>query len=134
MGGGLNYNDSVPVKEIAARQRISRQKLERAKQFRRETTPAEALLWHELRGNKLGTHFRRQQIIAGFMADFYCHNAALVIEVDGGVHRSREQWQTDLSRDKVLVQMGLRVVRFRNQEVVNDLPRVLDRIRALIGP
>jgi very-short-patch-repair endonuclease len=49
-------------------------------------TPAERILWQELRGNKLGAHFRRQQIIAGFIVDFYCHKVALVIEVDGDVH------------------------------------------------
>ena len=46
-------------------------------------TPAEKILWNELRANKLGVHFRRQQVIAGFIVDFYCHKSALVIEVDG---------------------------------------------------
>ena len=49
-------------------------------------TPAEKILWNELRANKLGVHFRRQQVIAGFIVDFYCHKAGLVVEVDGDIH------------------------------------------------
>ena len=49
-------------------------------------TPAEKILWQELRANKLGVHFRRQQAIAGFIVDFYCHKAGLVVEVDGDIH------------------------------------------------
>jgi len=49
-------------------------------------TPAEELLWEELRANKRGGHFRRQQIIAGFIVDSYCHKVALVVEVDGDIH------------------------------------------------
>ena len=67
-------------------QRVTKEKLQRAKELRRDMTPAEKILWQELRGNKLGIHFRRQQIIAGFIVDFYCHKAALVVEVDGDVH------------------------------------------------
>jgi very-short-patch-repair endonuclease len=73
---------------------------------RREMTPAEKMLWKELRGNKLGVHFRRQQVIAGFIVDFYCHKAGLVIELDGSVHD--EQIEEDAQRDKVLKEMGLR--------------------------
>jgi very-short-patch-repair endonuclease len=123
----------VSIKNITAGQKISAQKLERAKQLRREMTPAETLLWQELRGNKLGVHFRRQQIIAGFIVDFYCHQAALVIELDGGVHQSLEQAQADLLRDKVLRGLGLRVVRFKNDEIATRLPQALRRIRTLVG-
>jgi very-short-patch-repair endonuclease len=54
-------------------------------------TPAEKILWQELRVNKLGVHFRRQQVIAGFIVDFYCHKAALVIEVDGDIHDLQQE-------------------------------------------
>jgi very-short-patch-repair endonuclease len=64
-------------------QTVTKEKLERSRQLRREMTPAEKILWQELRGNKLGVHFRRQQVIAGFIVDFYCHKAGLVIELDG---------------------------------------------------
>ena len=54
-------------------------------------TPAEKILWEELRANKLGVHFRRQQVISGFIVDFYCHKAALVLEVDGDVHDLQQE-------------------------------------------
>ena len=72
----------MPVKNIIPGQKVTKEKLERAKELRREMTPAEKILWHELRANKLGVHFRRQQVIQGFIVDFYCHKAQLVVEVD----------------------------------------------------
>ena len=92
-------------------------------------TPAEKMLWQELRANKLGVHFRRQQVVAGFIVDFYCHKAALVLEVDGDIHDSQQE--EDAEREKVLMEMGLRTVRFRNDEILKNLPAVLERIKEL---
>lgn len=94
-------------------------------------TPSEKILWEELRGNKLGIHFRRQQVIAGYIVDFYCHKADLVIELDGRIHE--KQKEEDANRDKVMNEMGLRVIRFRNDEVENDLVGVVGKIRELIS-
>jgi very-short-patch-repair endonuclease len=80
--------------------------------------------------NKLGVHFRRQQVIAGFIVDFYCHKAGLVVEVDGDVHDLQQE--EDARREKVLSEMGLRVVRFRNNEVVKDLSAVVGEINKLV--
>ena len=63
----------MPVKNIIPGQKVTKEKLLRAKELRREMTPAEKILWNELRANKLGVHFRRQQVIQGFIVDFYCH-------------------------------------------------------------
>ena len=63
-------------------------------------TPAEKILWNELRANKLGVHFRRHQIIQGFIVDFYCHKAALVIEVDGDIHDLQQE--EDARRERAL--------------------------------
>ena len=93
-------------------------------------TPAEKILWEELRANKLGVHFRRQQVIQGFIVDFYCHQAGLVIEVDGDVHNLQKE--EDERREKVLSEIGLRVVRFNNDEVVRDLSAVVGKIREFI--
>ena len=68
-----------------------KKKLQRAKELRRDMTPAEKILWQELRANKLGVHFRRQQVIEGFIVDFYCHKAALVVEVDGDIHDLQQE-------------------------------------------
>jgi very-short-patch-repair endonuclease len=119
----------MPVKNIIPGQKVTKEKLQRAKELRRDMTPAEHTLWQELRANKLGIHFRRQQIIAGFIVDFYCHKANLVIEVDGDIHDLQQD--DDARREQVLTDMGLRVVRFWNEEIFQDLPAVVDRIRAL---
>lgn len=76
-------------KNIIVGQKITPQKRELAKQLRQNMTPAEQVLWQELRANRLEDyHFRRQQIIDGFIVDFYCHRAALIIEVDGPIHKT----------------------------------------------
>ena len=108
-------------------QTIRKGKLQRAKELRRNMTSQEAVLWEELRANRLhGLHFRRQHIIHGFIVDFYCHAAALVIEVDGAVHDDRQDY--DSERARLLEQRGLRILRFRNAEVATNLQTVLQRI------
>ena len=118
----------MPVKNIVSGQKITKEKFQRAKELRRDMTSAEKVLWNELRGNKLGVHFRRQQIIAGFIVDFYCHRAGLVIELDGSVHAN--QSEEDAQRGKVLNEMGLRIIRFWNGEVEKNVAEVLRKIRA----
>jgi very-short-patch-repair endonuclease len=120
----------MPAKNIITNQPVTKAKLERAKELRREMTPAEKLLWEELRANKLGVHFRRQQVIQGFIVDFYCHRAGLVVEVDGDIHDLQKE--EDERREKVLSALGLRVVRFGNDEVVRNLSAVVGKIMELI--
>ena len=121
----------MPTKNIIPGQRVTKVKLQRAKELRHDMTTAEKILWNELRANKLGVHFRRQQVIAGFIVDFYCHRAALVIEVDGDVHDLQKQ--EDARREKVLLEMGLKVVRFKNDEVVRELPEVVEKIKDFVA-
>ncbi|MBI5294455.1 MAG: DUF559 domain-containing protein [Chloroflexi bacterium] len=121
----------MPVKNIIPGQTVTKEKLQRARELRRDMTPTEKILWQELRGNKLGVHFRRQQVIAGFIVDFYCHKAALVIEVDGDIHDLQQE--EDARREKVLREMGLSIVRFRNEEVVKNLSAVMGKIRELVA-
>lgn len=117
----------MPVKNIIPGQKVTKEKLERAKELRREMTPAEKILWREVRAKKLGVRFRRQQIIQGFIVDFYCHKAALVIEVDGDIHDLQQE--EDARREKVLSALGLRIVRFGNDEVLRNLSVVVGRIK-----
>ena len=121
----------MPIKNIIPGQTVTKEKLQRAKELRRDMTPAEKILWQELRGNKLGVHFRRQQIIAGFIVDFYCHKAGLVVEVDGDVHDLQQE--DDARREKVLSEMGLRIVRFGNEEVMKNLSAVVGKVRARVS-
>ena len=120
----------MPVKNIIPGQRVTKEKLQRAKELRRDMTSAEKILWQELRANKLGVHFRRQQVIAGFIADFYCHKAALVVEVDGDIHDLQQE--EDARREKVLHEMGLSILRFKNDEILRDLSSVVARIKGLL--
>lgn len=117
----------MPIKNIVTEQAVTKAKLERAKELRREMTPAEKLLWQQIRANKLGVRFRRQQVIQGFIVDFYCHQAGLVVEVDGDIHDLQKE--EDERREKVLTEIGLRIVRFGNDEVVRSLSAVVGKIR-----
>jgi very-short-patch-repair endonuclease len=93
-------------------------------------TPAEAALWARLRANQLhGFHFRRQQIIDGFLADFYCHAAGVVLELDGLIHLSQIDY--DRERDRVIAANDLQVVRIPNDEIMFNLESLLQRIEAL---
>ena len=123
----------MPLKNIVTEQKVTKEKLQRAKELRRDMTPAEKILWEELRANKLGVHFRRQQVIAGFIVDFYCHKSALVVEVDGDIHDLQQE--EDRRREKALHELGLKIVRFGNDEVVKDAERstVVDKIREKIS-
>ena len=123
----------MPIRNIIPGQRVTKEKLQRAKELRHDMTPAEKILWQELRGNKIGVHFRRQQVIAGFIVDFYCHKADLVIELDGSVHERDEQKESDAERDKALGEMGLRVFRLKNEDVIGNSRGVLEKIRELIS-
>lgn len=115
-------------KVIIIGQNVTPEKREKARELRQNMTPAERLLWQKLRANRLdGWHFRRQQIIAGFIVDFYCHRASLVIEVDGPVHNTQQE--ADAEREAVLAGHGLAVLRFTNSQVMNNMEQVLREIR-----
>ena len=114
-------------KNIVTGQKVTQEKIKRAKELRQGMTLAEQCLWNQVRANRLGGwHFRRQQIIDGFIVDFYCHKAGLVLEVDGPIHR--KQKNEDAERDKVLSDRGLHILHFSNQTVMNNLAQVLKSI------
>ncbi|WLT40533.1 endonuclease domain-containing protein (plasmid) [Synechocystis sp. B12] len=107
--------------------------LERAKELRKNQTPSEQILWECLRDRRLGgAKFRRQHNIGSYIVDFYCHDARLVVEVDGPIH-DRQQ-ERDENRDRWLMQQGLQVVRFKNEEVQESLDQVLNRILDYLNP
>ena len=117
----------MPVKNIVRGQSVSYEMHERAKKLRREITPAEKILWKELRTNKLnGLHFRRQQIIHGYFADFYCHQHELIVELDGGIHELQKEYDTE--REEYLMATGFRIIRFTNEEINENLKGVLQKI------
>ncbi len=95
---------------------------------RRPMTLAEERLWEELRGNKLGVHFRRQHVIGMYIADFVSLRNRLVIEVDGEYHQTPEQQLADNYRTDYLQQKGYRVIRFSNHQVLSDIESVMSII------
>jgi very-short-patch-repair endonuclease len=100
-----------------------------ARALRKHPTRAEDILWTRLRGSRFeGAKFRRQVPIDRYVVDFYCHAAKLVVELDGKQH----EWFADYDsgRTEILERLGIRVIRFTNDEVCNDLDAVLARIRA----
>ena len=114
-------------RKITSGQNVQPDRLAFAKRLRREMTPAERRLWKALRRNALdGFHFRRQQVIEGYIVDFYCDAAKLAIELDGGVHQ--EQWQYDESRDTAISRLGVRVLRISNEAML-DSEAVIEHIR-----
>lgn len=123
-----SQSNQSSTSNIIIGQKITSTKHEVAKELRRNMTPEEKIIWQHLRSNCLnGLHFRRQQIIDGFIVDFYCHAAELVVEVDGEIHD--QQIEYDLERDKVISSRGLRLLRVKNEDVRNNLDEVLRWIR-----
>jgi very-short-patch-repair endonuclease len=97
--------------------------------MRREPTRAEEVLWTALRRNQIaGLKFRRQHPVGRFILDFCCPACKLAVEVDGEVHD--EQVERDAERTRVLEGYGYRVLRFRNEQVMRELPSVVQRITA----
>jgi very-short-patch-repair endonuclease len=120
----------MSVHNIVIGQKVTTAKVQRAKELRQNMTGAEKVLWQVLRANRLnGLHFRRQQIIGGFIADFYCHAALLVIEIDGPIHDQQQEY--DQARSEAIIAYGLDVVRFKNEEILTQLAKVLAEINLI---
>ena len=101
--------------------------MHRAGELRRELTPAERKLWAYLRSNKLnGVNFRRQHAIGNFIVDFVSIKKKLVIELDGSQHLDQAEY--DIERKKYLESQGYKVIRFWNNQVMNDIEDILRAI------
>ena len=102
----------------------------KAQFLRRNETIAEKLLWEKLRNNQLGgLKFRRQHPVNIYIADFYCHKFKLIIELDGDYHNQEEQKQKDEVRTEVLRLNDLKIIRFKNEEVEQNINQVLITIK-----
>jgi very-short-patch-repair endonuclease len=105
-----------------------------ARALRKNSTAAERWLWSELRNHRLnGMAFRRQVPIENYIADFVCHAAGLVIELDGGHHFSDEAEQADAGRSAVIEAKGLQVLRFNNHDVMTNRRGVLETIATALA-
>jgi len=113
-------------------QNVTEEKLSDARDLRQNMTPAEQILWESLRSRKCGGFkFRRQQVIEGFVADFYCEKAKLVVEADGGIHPDENQKEIDEHREKVFQLRSIKTIRFPNDMVQNNLNEVLANIKLI---
>ena len=112
---------------------IARQRLApRARSMRLSPTPSEEALWAVLRRGQLGVRFRRQVLLGPFIVDFFAPAASLVVEVDGGIHRT--QVHRDALRDAALHARGLRVLRIDAELVLHDVAGAIARIRSALAP
>ena len=101
--------------------------VELARKLRHDMTPAEQILWRELRGRRFqGWKFRRQHVVGPYIADFYCPQIQLLIELDGKTHIGNEEH--DGERQEVLEGMGNTVLRFLNPDVYDEKEAVLELI------
>lgn len=104
-----------------------------AKKLRENPTQAEEVMWLSLSNNQLdGYKFRRQHPLLNYVADFYCHQLKLVIEIDGEYHQTVEQKKLDKERTLNIEFQGLYVIRFTNSEVLLDIDSVLSKIKEFI--
>ncbi|MBI5016332.1 MAG: DUF559 domain-containing protein [Deltaproteobacteria bacterium] len=109
---------------------MSHEVLARVRGLRREQTDAERRLWAHLRARQLGGFkFRRQHPVGEFVLDFFCDEALLGIELDGGQHAEEDRQRYDLERSEWLAKLGIRVLRFWNHEVLRNTEGVLERLR-----
>ena len=113
---------------------------ELCRELRKQATPAERKLWQHLRKHKLsGKKFYRQYPLfydiegreSFFIADFYCHEARLVVEVDGKIHEFNKEY--DKHREEILSYLGVKVIRIKNEEIEKDVNYVLEKIKLYLG-
>jgi very-short-patch-repair endonuclease len=109
--------------------RVQRCKIDYARKMRQHPTATEQTLWESLRKNALGPHYKfiRQEPVLGYIVDFWCPRANMVIEVDGGYHSDRQEY--DDKRDAAMRAKGIMVLRYTNERVSSDLLNVLAEIR-----
>ncbi|MBD0368129.1 MAG: endonuclease domain-containing protein [Flavisolibacter sp.] len=103
-----------------------------AELLRKNMTPAEKMLWDRFYKNQLGVRIRRQHPIGKYIADFYCHEAKLIIEIDGDIHLIKENKEYDIGREVCLNEFGIEIIRFTNDEVMNNVEEVIQKIKSKI--
>jgi very-short-patch-repair endonuclease len=102
---------------------------ENSRSLRNNMTDAERLLWSKIRNRQIKDYrFIRQKIIGNYIVDFYCPKSCLIIELDGGQHYTDDGKQKDEVRDKFLAELGFRVLRFSDRDVLKNINGVIDEI------
>ncbi|MGA2823564.1 MAG: endonuclease domain-containing protein [Bacteroidales bacterium] len=118
------------TREYLLHLRVNKEQFQTARSLRHDMTKAEKVLWNELKNRKMcGLKFRRQYPIHYYIADFYCHEKRLIIEVDGGIHRDKSVREHDENRSAELEGLGIRVIRVTNEQILKSLDEVIDKIK-----
>ena len=129
----LRYPTKINNKYFARMRRISTNQKTHSRQLRKNMTDVERLLWLKIRSRQLlGYRFRRQHPIKNYIVDFVCLDSKLIIELDGGQHIDQHDY--DERRDKVLNQEGFEVLRFWNNEIIENLDGVLEVVCEHLPP
>jgi len=106
----------------------------RALSLRKKMTVSERLLWDKIRNRRInGLKFRRQHPIHLYIADFYCHEKKLIIEIDGGIHKSDDIKENDQNRSAELDRLGISVIRFTNEEILGNIDQVINNLKIFIS-
>jgi very-short-patch-repair endonuclease len=133
-GGGAAASEVSMADENHPSWKVSTRLRSNARALRKNSTDAERLLWAALRGHRLnGASFRRQVPTENYIADFVCHAAMLVIELDGGQHFSDQAERKDAARSSVIEAKGFQVLRFSNHDVMTNRDGVLETITAAVA-
>ena len=133
-GGGLSASEVLMAEQNDPTWRVSSRVRANARALRKNSTDAERALWSEVRDHRLnGAGFRRQVPIGNYIADFVCHAAKLVIELDGGQHFSDQAEKKDAARTTVIEANGFQVIRFSNHDVMTNRAGVLETIAAAVA-
>jgi very-short-patch-repair endonuclease len=120
----MNYKKIFNKKELESRR----------KELRNNSTYAEVFFWQQIKKGQLeGRKFKRQTSIESYIVDFYCPKEKIVVELDGGVHFNEEARKYDKERTEYLESIGLRVIRFENQDVLKNTEYVMNTIKKLFN-
>ena len=104
-----------------------------SKELRNNQTVTEQMLWNAIRRKQLGGfRFLRQYVIDRYIADFYCSKVKIAVELDGNIHELKEQQEYDCIRDKIIRMHKIKVVRFTNDEIINNISEVLNKLLDLL--
>ncbi|MDO9577309.1 MAG: DUF559 domain-containing protein [Candidatus Cloacimonadales bacterium] len=113
--------------------------IETARELRKKSTLAEKIFWNAVRNRKIkGKKFNRQFSIhfvynghpRFFIADFYCHENMLIIEIDGGIHEQQKDY--DLLRTEIVNELGINVIRFKNETVLENINQIIEDIKKIL--
>jgi len=123
----MDHASEKPTWQVSTKLRV------RSRSLRRNLTDAERIIWYAVRAHRLnGARFRRQTPIGPFIVDFVCHDARLIIGIDGAQHFEAEHERRDARRDAFLAAKGYRVLRFNNHDVMTNRQGVLEAINAAL--